>query len=179
MNHAQIDLARRETSGYSSPVATAGDRATPSSGAAWGHVARASMSRRDRRLAAATAVGLAVLFGVAAWLRPDSRGYGTHQQLGFPPCTFTVLFGIHCPTCGTTTAWAHFVRGRWPSALRANVAGTVLALVAMAVAVWLGVSAARGRWWIRPPGATLVGWLVGVWFAASVVEWCIRLLIGS
>src|SRR5687768_15883893 len=44
------------------------------------------------------------LLVVASMLQPDSRGMGTHEQLGMPPCTFLFLTGIRCPSCGMTTS---------------------------------------------------------------------------
>ncbi len=40
-----------------------------------------------------------------------------------------VLFGIPCPTCGMTTAFAHAVRGQFIPAFHAQPAGLVLALL--------------------------------------------------
>lgn len=92
-------------------------------------------------------LGLLLLagFGLAGRLSPDPRGYGTHQQLGLPGCTFQMLTQWPCPSCGGTTAFAHFVRGQWPSAVRANAAAFVLALVCAALIPWSWVSAASGR----------------------------------
>ena len=51
------------------------------------------LSGRKRLAVLLLALGLLAPLGVAAMLRPDGRGFGTHQQLGLPPCTFRVLFG--------------------------------------------------------------------------------------
>ena len=65
-----------------------------------------------------------------AWnLEPDPRGFGTHQSLGLPPCTFRALFGIPCPGCGMTTSFSHLVRGNVVQASRANIGGVLLALL--------------------------------------------------
>ncbi len=65
-----------------------------------------------RMLVVAAAAGLAGLLGLSRTLDPDPRGYGTHIQLGLRPCAFAALTGRLCPTCGMTTAYAWFVRGR-------------------------------------------------------------------
>ncbi|MGE3821953.1 MAG: DUF2752 domain-containing protein, partial [Isosphaeraceae bacterium] len=48
---------------------------------------------------------LVVAFAVASWLEPDPSGFGTHRQLGLPPCHFAWVTGKPCPTCGMTTAF--------------------------------------------------------------------------
>jgi hypothetical protein len=88
---------------------------------------------------------LAVLI-LAAWLKPDPRGFGTHAQLGTGPCGMLIMTGYPCPTCGMTTAFAHLVRGQWLRALWVQPAGFALGLGAL---VLTGVSAwalVRGRW---------------------------------
>lgn len=125
-------------------------------------------------------VGLVLLagFGLAGRLSPDPRGYGTHQQLGLPGCTFQMLTQWPCPSCGGTTAFAHFVRGQWPSAVRANAAAFVLALVCAALIPWFWASAASGRaigivnpertvlvFVITMSGLFALQWAVNVWVA--------------
>jgi hypothetical protein len=123
-----------------------------------------------------------VLIGLlltAAQLQPDSRGLGTHQQLGLPPCTFQVLFGTRCPACGMTTSWAHFTHGHVVAALEANVGGTMLALLALVFGPTLVASAIRGRW---------IGWELSEWTIAVAsitvllvvfVEWGCRLFVSG
>ncbi len=50
-----------------------------------------------------------------------------------------------------TTAWSHAVRGQLPGALKANVGGMLLAVVAMGACPWTLACAARGRWLVRSP----------------------------
>lgn len=85
------------------------------------------------------------LLSVAAWLKPDARGYGTHQQLHMAPCGMLVAFGIPCPTCGMTTAFAHTVRGQWIQAAWAQPAGFVFALATALAGVLSIWSLATGR----------------------------------
>jgi hypothetical protein len=133
----------------------------------------------QRVAVAVLGLGLVSLLVLAVLLHPSNRGYGTHQQLGFPPCTSVVLFGRRCPACGMTTSWSHTVRGQLPSALRANVGGTLLALLTVAAAPWLLLSAARGRWlggWV--PSSTVAAWvLAGVMFI-MLVDWGVGLVMG-
>ena len=84
--------------------------------------------------------GLSVLL-VAARLNPDPRGYGTHTQLGLPPCPWVIAPGRPCPTCGMTTAFAHAAHGHFLDAFRAHPLGLVLALTA-AAGFWVGLHAA-------------------------------------
>src|SRR5690242_10680262 len=61
----------------------------------------------DRALLLAAGGVLAVMLATAWRLTPSPRGLGTHQQLGLAPCTVEQWFGMRCPSCGMTTAWAH------------------------------------------------------------------------
>ncbi|MFH0983805.1 MAG: DUF2752 domain-containing protein [Planctomycetota bacterium] len=115
------------------------------------------------------------LLAVAAALVPDPSGVGTHTQLGVPACRMMVLWGVPCPTCGMTTAFAHTVRGHWAAALHTQPAGF---LAALATAVGAGVSAATvvtGRRWVvnwyrLPPGRVAV-----VVVAVVLLAWAYRI----
>ena len=126
----------------------------------------------------AAALGLGGLLALARRLEPDPRGYGTHLQLGLQPCAFATLTGRLCPTCGMTTAFAWFVRGRLDRSWQANPAGVFIASACLALIPWLLAGAVRGR----PVGtrsleAPLVGLVVAA-VALSLLTWLIRLLLG-
>jgi hypothetical protein len=77
-----------------------------------------------------------------------------------------------------TTSWSHVMRGQLPSALKANVGGTFLALVALVGAPWSVATAVRGRWIGGPPPER---WVVGTGLAViavTIVDWVIRLTQG-
>jgi hypothetical protein len=119
---------------------------------------------------------LLALLATAAWLEPNSQGLGTHQQLGLPPCSIRMLFGIRCPACGMTTSWAHVMSANLPSAFGANVGGALLALAATVLGPWSVLSGVLGRWVIRPPSDWL---MIGGAFcivAVTLIEWVGRLL---
>ncbi|MGE3313960.1 MAG: DUF2752 domain-containing protein [Planctomycetaceae bacterium] len=86
-------------------------------------------------------------FSVASWLEPDPRGFGTHQGLGFPPCSIRLLFGIPCPSCGMTTSFSHFTRGQFVEASRANLAGFLMASFCAVQIPWCWASSFQGRLW--------------------------------
>ena len=122
-------------------------------------------------------LGAALLTGVlglARWLRPDERGYGTHEQLGLPPCAFRLITGVPCPSCGMTTSFAYVVRGRLLAAVLVNPGGCLLAIGSAGLIPWCLASAVVGRTiGIRSPErATIVTVLIVI--GLSAVAWAIR-----
>jgi hypothetical protein len=129
-------------------------------------------------LAGAGAI-LVGLLATAACLTPSSRGYGTHQRLGLPPCTIVQWFGFRCPSCGMTTSWAHMTRGQVVQAVRANSGGALLAIVAATVGPWILISGLIGRWLGGPPRESLtiaVGLAIVV---TTLIDWSVRLYLGG
>lgn len=115
---------------------------------------------------------------VASQLRPDTRGLGTHQQLGLPPCSMRMMWGMRCPGCGMTTSWAYFTQGQWQASASTNIAGFMLAWYAIGVAA----IAAKSVFSRKMPSlrtqqiATLTGFGIGI---VAVINWACRLLIGD
>ncbi|MBB77022.1 MAG: hypothetical protein CMJ75_21150 [Planctomycetaceae bacterium] len=130
----------------------------------------------QRALCAGVGSGLVLLLGVACWLEPDSRGFGTHQQLGLPPCTFSSVFGIRCPSCGMTTSWSHTMRGELVSAVKSNVGGLLLALLSVLLGPWLLVSGIRGKWTGWYPNEWVVVVVGGVVLLTTLCDWLWRCL---
>lgn len=77
----------------------------------------------------------AALLGVAAYLEPNASGLATHRQLNLPPCGWVVGFGIPCPTCGMTTAFAAAAEGRLVMSFLAQPLGFLLAVLTAGTAV--------------------------------------------
>lgn len=115
-------------------------------------------------------------FALARSLEPDPRGFGTHQRLGLPECTFQLLWNRPCPGCGMTTCFAHLVRGEWSAAARANPAGILLAAACALLIPWMWFSAWRGEtigvddplktillFMFALAGTTVAVWLVRFW----------------
>jgi hypothetical protein len=117
------------------------------------------------------------LLGVAAWLEPDTSGLGTHRQLFLAPCGWVTGFGVPCPTCGMTTAFACAADGRFLASLRAQPLGALLAvatsvagLVALYVA-WTG--SALGGHMVRLL-TPRVGWAL---LAAAGLAWAYKIAV--
>lgn len=123
------------------------------------------------------AAGLAAGFALAASLDPDPRGYGTHQQLGLPPCSLQLFWGVPCPSCGATTAFAYFVRGQWLAAASANLSALGLAMVAAAMIPWSLYSAAIGRCWRVAQPEVVAAWSLGVILTVALTQWLALLVL--
>ncbi len=134
-----------------------------------------ALTRTHRLLTLLLGAGIVMVFGIAVWLTPDPRGFGTHQQLGMPPCTFSTLTGVNCPHCGLTTSFSWFVRGQFRKSMKANPAGLMLAGASVVILVWSIVVSIRGAFVIthEPGRDMLIGF--GIWVLSSVVIWLFRL----
>jgi hypothetical protein len=117
-------------------------------------------------------LAIAALFAVAMGLSPASEGLGTHRQLGLPPCSTRVLFGVRCPMCGMTTAWSHFVRGDLAAAARSNLGGLLLAVYAIG---WIELArrmAVHQAWPTRGQLRAATLCLVAI-LAVTLADWCL------
>lgn len=85
--------------------------------------------------------GCILLLAAGLYVKPDLRGHGTHEQLGFAPCGFYMMTGYPCPTCGATTAFAWMVHGHPWLAFKTQPFGaaTAVATVALLAMSILGI----------------------------------------
>ncbi|WP_435017089.1 DUF2752 domain-containing protein [Tundrisphaera sp. TA3] len=137
------------------------------------------LGRSTRLALVGWAVALVALLGVARWLQPDPKGFGTHTQLGLWPCAFRATTGRPCPTCGMTTAFAWFTRGEWGQSWRANPAGFLLVPTCIALIPWTVAVAARGRAFGSRTLETPLIYLAVATVALTVISWSVRLVIGG
>lgn len=134
------------------------------------------LSWNERLQMGCAAACLIAILALAAWLRPDPNGMGTHTQLGLPPCTMSSLTGLRCPGCGMTTSWALVMDGDFETAIGTNLGGTLLCLLSMISAPWLLAMAisgqrSRGNWF---PWFAMLG--VAAALGIAIIEWIWRLL---
>jgi hypothetical protein len=120
-------------------------------------------------------LGLLVLLGTARLLEPNSRGMGTHQQLGLLPCSAIMFWRQRCPACGMTTSWAHLTRGNVWASLSVNSGGTLLGLLAGVSGPWLLASGLRGRWVVQPPREEVIVGICMVVVLVIATDWILRL----
>ncbi len=133
------------------------------------------LSRTSRLVLASFAVAVLAVLITARWLRPDPQGFGTHTQLGLPPCSFRVLTGYPCPACGMTTAFAWTLRGRLDRAFFANPGGAVMAPLCFLTLPWLLFAAITGHPRpFRSAEVPLVAAALGI-VAVALLSWAVRL----
>jgi len=136
------------------------------------------VARRGRWLLVGWSLFLIGGFALAYSVTPDPRGFGTHQKLGLPPCSFRELFNIPCPSCGMTTSFSQLMHGNLPAALHANASGVLVALVCAVQIPWCWWSAAQGRLaGVSDPSRSLL-WLLGSIGSVCLVHWGLRLIQG-
>jgi len=135
----------------------------------------ASVSLRVRFRGLAVLAGCLAFLAVAWSLTPERSGYGTHEQLGVPGCSFLARTGYPCPTCGLTTSMVAAGRGRLALAYRAHPFGVVAVLAVGLAGIGSAVELVTGRaclarlhprlWWLWAALAAIFGgW---VWMLAA------------
>jgi len=117
----------------------------------WALAAPPALNAWVRGTMLGVALGWIAVFAIAIWLNPyrddgQARTMETHRQMGLPPCTFKVISGLPCPSCGMTTSFSLLMHGDLWHSLQANAVGTLLALVGLAYVPWSLASVV----WKRP-----------------------------
>lgn len=92
---------------------------------------------------------------IGSFLTPSPDGFGKHRGLfGLPPCEFYTRTGYPCPTCGCTTAVAHFAHGEILSSLLTQPFGFTFAAVALVAVVIASIGLVTGKY-VGPDRFTL------------------------
>ena len=112
---------------------------------------------------------------LSAWLEPDARGFGTHQQLGLPPCSFEAVTHVPCPGCGLTTSFARMAHLHVVDAFRAHLMGPLLFALTLAVALAAPVGVRRGWSVTRSLALPWLTVYLAVTLAAGMITFGLRL----
>lgn len=133
---------------------------------------------RNRVIAAGALLGCVAILATAAQLTPPTSGFGAHTQLGLSPCSFPMLFGVPCPTCGMTTSFTHFVRGDVFASFHAQPAGLGLAIAILLAGIGSMAILLTGRmielnWYRIPPGRVALGFVV-----VLLLGWGYKMAVG-
>jgi len=143
--------------------------------------------RRKTRIWCATILAITLpIIAIALYLKPDSRGTGSHTQLGLPPCGWYVVTGQPCPMCGCTTAATHIIHGQILSGFVTQPFGAVFAIATVMAALLGLLGVATGRWYGPEPfwiawhwrgilfgslALLLLGWGYKIMFVNSAHGW--------
>ena len=120
--------------------------------------------------------GSAAVVYTARQLHPDARGFGTHQQLGLPPCEFHRMTGIACPGCGLTTSFAHTSHGELLGAFKSHLMGPSLFAAVLILALFAPYALVRRRpVSVIFHGSSAAMWL-GITSVLGLLTWVLRLL---
>jgi len=95
-------------------------------------------------------------------------------------CVLRRVFGLSCPTCGLTRAFAHLAKGEWSAAWAAHPLAVPLAAEALVLWIVWGATLRSGR---EPAGRSDNGgpWLNLLWINLATFGgvWVVRLLTGT
>ncbi len=119
----------------------------------------------------------AATLGLARYLRPSARGFGTHEQLGLPACTFLKLTGIPCPSCGLTTSFAHAAHWHWLESFVAQPFGFVaFCLTALSIPLAFYLLYRRVVWeqLLHARAANRIIYALLVFYLLS---WCYKIIV--
>lgn len=135
--------------------------------------------RQRRMVFAIIALAAVGVIGISLWLKPDPRGYGTHEALGLPPCGLKFITDIPCPSCGMTTSFAYAARLEVRKSFQAHPCG--LALFCSVVLVGLvsatGFVASRSSDRLEQWAKGFPWWGVGIsFFTVFLFIWVWRVL---
>lgn len=134
-------------------------------------------SRNDQLQYGALMVAATALLAVARSLHPSGRGFGTHQQLGLPPCVFLQLTGIPCPSCGLTTSFAHAAHLHWVASFTTQPFGFVAFWLTLLSIPCAGYLIYRRIAWERVLYAPLTNRLMYALLALYLLSWVYKIIV--
>jgi len=105
-------------------------------------------------------ISTVAIVGLGLFASADERGFGTHEQLGLPPCQMLAVTGVPCPGCGVTTSVTLAAKGNASESFATQPLGLLLVLLVPLLSLCAVVLHVRGvdiyarfehrRWpWVR------------------------------
>lgn len=108
-------------------------------------LARNRRSSEHWLLLVGTLLAAFAVLALGLWITPDPRGFGTHEQLGMPPCAFLAVTGFPCPGCGVTTSVSLAAHGLFERSFWTQPLGLLLTIAVPLAALFALVQHARGQ----------------------------------
>jgi hypothetical protein len=122
-------------------------------------------------------ISFTVIFSISAFLPPSSKGHGTHESLGLPPCGFLLITGIPCPSCGLTTSFSHMAHGHFLDAFLVQPFGFVLFLLFGYITVMSGYAVIKKIPFARIMDSRTVEWLQVILLILMMISWVYKIYI--
>lgn len=122
-------------------------------------------------------LGALGVLALAAIVRPDPSGMGTHTRLGLKPCGILVLTGRPCPSCGMTTSFAEAAHLHPLAAARVQPMGFLLFLLTVAFVVVAPVIIWRGDSPFDLVSERVLRWGLLLFTGGVIVAWIYKLLV--
>lgn len=122
-------------------------------------------------------LGCLAVFVTALRVQPDPSGIGSHESLGLAPCQFAWRTGLPCPSCGMTTSFAWFVRGRLLASFYVQPMGFLLAIFT-GFFFWIGLYlAVTGKSAARLVRMLPARGLLVAFFSIMILAWAWKIFI--
>lgn len=104
-----------------------------------------SLTLRERLGALGYCLVIAAVLALASTLTPDTRGLGTHEQLGLASCQMIRIFGIPCMFCGMTTTFSLMMHGAIMEGIINQPAGALIYLFSIISIITCAIFVAYGK----------------------------------
>ena len=117
--------------------------------------------------------GVGVMLTARA-LTPDPTGFGTHMQLGLPPCLFLHVTGLPCPACGLTTCFSLMAHGALREGFTCHPVGASGFLLLCAAIPTCVYAAVRGMALFETLTRMRAVWCCAALCCGLLAQWLVR-----
>ncbi|GMW01320.1 MAG: hypothetical protein AMXMBFR84_24570 [Candidatus Hydrogenedentota bacterium] len=131
---------------------------------------------QTRLIACLMSLAFLSVIALSMWLTPDKRGYGTHEQLGMPPCGMMYWLGVPCPMCGMTTAFTFMAHGEISNASQTQPAGAVGFVACCLLAVAAAACVIRPSWFSYIFEGQAAAWMFRFGLVVVMLAWTYKIM---